>query len=1844
MQNNIKNEQYNKIDCNDSGKATYTGIGDFLMRSQFKIKPASPEFQADLKAQILAARQKKRFMPNLQFNFGKLFTVRHLSPVLATLVIVAMLITSIKFWGNDFSGLIINPAYANDNFVVTATEQDSLGVSGGTAFVIKSKQPIDIGDLKNNLQIIPAVEFNLEKVSEQEFRVVPKNDLQSKIVYNLKINASYVTEKGLTIARNYSWAFQVKDEFKVIGTLPADRSTAVPLNTGVEIIFSHFGVKDYRNNFSIEPRVNGKFEIHGKTLVFAPTEKLIPGQIYKVIVGKDVSVEGSDKILTQDYVFQFETAGDYSFEKEISFAPEENDFSSNDEPIFKMDVYNYSYHQDEEDIDVNVEVFNLPGIQEYINDKKFVDNIPSWIAYSKHKFLLPTENLNKVFSGDLKIVKNNFQSFLPLYHKFPNGYYLISVQDKEKKQICQALFQVSDLAVFINSFSEETMIWINDLTTETVAAGAEVIFPDSEFQTKVDNQGFAILKNKELFKNDKSQKKYLVIKKNDRSAVYGFYFTEDLSFGLENNYWNYFYTDRPMYKMNDTVMFWGFLKPRANQSEITNVNLELTKDSWYDSGSRNSVYVQKEVEVRDNFFNGEFAIKNINPGYYTLKIKIDNENYLTKYINIEDYVKPAYNLSLNLAKKNVLAGEKLVGTASAKFFEGTSVPKLSLKSSLKGLKLQNEQTDQQGQVNFEIATNNGNCDLVKNKCNFSNPSYQSFQIRSEYAEEAEIYASGNYNVYNSLITAVVKGNVKQNQVKITGTTYHVDIDKLNERAGNNNSNELNEVFANARITGTITEVRHISEKIGETYDFITKTVNPQYSYRTVETIGQNFELVTDNYGNFSYDFPAQKDVEYIVNILAFDQENRPSPASFYAYNYYNKGEDNYRLKLNDEENNDYKFDVGELVELVYQKNDQKLPNSDKPAYLFWQSQNGLRDYEIKNSADYQFVFSKKEIPNIYVSAVYFDGKHFRDSYGSRVNILYDYAKNEKLNVKISANKEKYKPGEKVKLQIETTDQNQKPVSASVNLNLVDEAYYALVFDYVDPLSAVYGTINSGGVNNYKSHQEIKLFGFGAEGGGCFLAGTKIQMADGSEKEIQNIKIGDQILTIDGFNFGQMISEKVVNTTGKIVGDYLIINNKIRVTGEHRMFINGAWQLAKDLKIGDALLDLSGKKIAVVSIQSVKQNVKVYNFEVENQHTYFAEGVYVHNDKGEGRSDFADTAIFKTIKTGPSGQGDLEFYLPDNITSWRITGQAIANDLQVGKGSSNLLASLPVFADMVLAEEYLLNDQPEIKVRVFGDKLTQNDQVISSLVFQPNKQANRLDLGEKTALAFESVYYPIEQLAVGENKFTAEVKTDKGQDILTKTAKVIESRLTKKQVEKMVVSVGTKLNGSQSGRTEIVFSDGLTGKIYERLTRLMYNYTDRVDDLLTSKSAVNILNDKFQKDFSSSNFRVPAYQTEIGGISLLPYSSEDLALSAKIASLKNTDFDQEALKNYFYSVLNKQVGEEELAIAFFGLSAFEEPILNEIQARIALNSYEPKEGLYLALAAYNLGDENSARQVYTLLKQKYGKIDAPYVKFAVGKDENENYEVTSLAMILAANLQDENAVNIFDYLELKSNREYLPDLDFVLAINGFLNQKEITRASFDWQIGDKIETIDLPFGQTYTVSLLPEELNQIQFIKIEGDVSSVFAYDVPADDIKTGADPNLSVEKKYFVKDKETNEFFEGDLVKIKIATQTGNSPENYFEIKDSLPSGLKLVTNLRTNYHDSGNSCKIWPHNQNGNEVKFSISNNNENYCNGSYYYYARVVSAGSYLSEPIYMRSLVYDNSFVFGPDSMMIKIRHAE
>jgi RHS repeat-associated protein len=152
---------------------------------------------------------------------------------------------------------------------------------------------------------------------------------------------------------------------------------------------------------------------------------------------------------------------------------------------------------------------------------------------------------------------------------------------------------------------------------------------------------------------------------------------------------------------------------------------------------------------------------------------------------------------------------------------------------------------------------------------------------------------------------------------------------------------------------------------------------------------------------------------------------------------------------------------------------------------------------------------------------------------------------------------------------------------------------------------------------------------------CFTAGTKV-LTDEGEKNIEDIEVGDRVLAKSDVT-GEVAYKKVTGLFQKQSDEiYSIYIGKevIEATKEHPVWIDGkGWTEVRDLRVWDLLVTSDGLKIAIDKIEKEPRVTTVYNFEVEDFHSYFVSnlGIWVHNCRVVS-SRFANNPIASQVET------------------------------------------------------------------------------------------------------------------------------------------------------------------------------------------------------------------------------------------------------------------------------------------------------------------------------------------------------------------------------------------------------------------------------------------------------------------------------------------------------------------------------------------------------------------------------------------------------------------------------------
>lgn len=134
---------------------------------------------------------------------------------------------------------------------------------------------------------------------------------------------------------------------------------------------------------------------------------------------------------------------------------------------------------------------------------------------------------------------------------------------------------------------------------------------------------------------------------------------------------------------------------------------------------------------------------------------------------------------------------------------------------------------------------------------------------------------------------------------------------------------------------------------------------------------------------------------------------------------------------------------------------------------------------------------------------------------------------------------------------------------------------------------------------------------------CFVAGTEISLTNGDVKNIEDVQVGEEVLT---FNEESKIVETGTvgelkkHTVDSVVRITLDNENIITATPIHPFYVIGkGWVKAVELETLDECQKLDGTPSLISSVEIITGEQEVFNLlSVSSNHNFYANGILVHN--------------------------------------------------------------------------------------------------------------------------------------------------------------------------------------------------------------------------------------------------------------------------------------------------------------------------------------------------------------------------------------------------------------------------------------------------------------------------------------------------------------------------------------------------------------------------------------------------------------------------------------------------------
>jgi hypothetical protein len=1602
--------------------------------------------------------------------------------------------------------LIIPAANAADAFSMLVEKQGQGGADVGTTFRIESKVQVDTDTLNQNLKVIKIsdqqeteVPYSLQKIGTDQFNVKPQNPLDGGSVYRVVIATAVSGDKGELVQRDFSWAVQTKDVFRIIRAVPGQAATGVPVDTAIEVMLSQTDWSDPAPYFEMTPAVKGKFETHGRTLVFMPEKPLALSTLYTVTFKKGWGLSGGPA-LADDYSFQFQTARE---EKQQLHSLYLNSYMVESvpgtEPVVALQP---------DDVSAPVEI---TGYQVSYDDAKTVvqeiEKNPIWVDRMDIQ--------NKVISSIAKSQSFNLSAktedtsywmkAVRLPGNLPAGVYAVKLQQSNTEP-AWALLQVTKLAAYMTADHDRIMVWT--VNTETHKPLSAAVSLDGQ-NASTDDQGLAYLKTPEAWKStsittDKPAailefgvddlKLLAVLRSQWGYRYYNGGNNEQAAF----NSWAYVFADRPLYRSQDAINVFGLLQDRGNGHGVGKVTVQLQNYSFIDfSTYENKIFAQGEFDSDETgFWSGKLEWKGaLSPGYYNIVVLRDGQQVATRSIEVRDTVKPAYYIQVLPDKKSVFAGDQVKGQVMVKFFDGTPVAKAKITLNASGGFMDRNQplevvTDDMGYAAFSFKTGVPGCNLQERYVTCGARDTLSVEARPSVGEEGEIYGYASYNIWRSRVYLSSESEKEDNGNGVI--QYRVRQVDLNKENGRDQDSVLGEGAPGILVKAKVIEQQWEKVQTGNAYDPIEKKVVPLYRYDMRDVEAGNYESRTDNGGRVVINFPMKDNISYRV-VAWVDQDNtQQAYTSYISRGWYSRsGSEVPSLEPTSQTDQRSSYRIGEKVSLSFVQNGQKV-SSDNKSFLFIHAVRGLGPVSYSSDATHELEFTNTDVPTMTVYGVIFSQNGF---VASSYSLRYDSSEKD-LKITLEPDKTSYAPGSQVTFKAKVANKDGNPVSdARVAVTISDEALLSIAqLDSIEmPLDIIYGWLPDGIIATDMTHSLSMESGYG--GGGAEMGG------------------------------------------------------------------------------------------------GLRAN--------------------------EVRRNFKDQASFMTLKTGSDGTATGSFTLPDNITAWRFTAVAITSDLKAGSARLSVPASKPLFVEAVIPQNILISDKAVLKLRAFGTALPKSGD-ITYTIDVPTLGINNQQV--KGAVN-KAVYLGLEHPVAGEHKAVISISIDGAtQDAIERTVKIVTSRITHDERVSVELAPGTELpDPGQSSEVQLTFESKSRSAQRGKLEALANPWSARLESAVAGRVARELLTDYYQSTSTPANdIQITRFQRPTGGLGVLPYSSEDVALSSKVASADPNGVDRALLANYFWSVTDDQKASREESIqALAGLAALGQPVVERLHSLVGITDLSWRETLALARGLDAIGDREAARSLLDSLFTKADEHDGIMQIIVNKKSPAENIEATSEAAALAAAMSHPAAAKLTAFVESNWDKDTLTDLDRAMYLQKTVPTLVPADVQIVYAIGQETKTVDLKDQPIYTVNLTADEVRAFRAVSVNGPAAVSFVKRAQGEAMKSS--DLLNVSRVYEKDGKPAGELHEGDLVTVSLTPSWDKKAQDgCYTLRDRLPAGFMPIVNI--SFDRYANSPLYYPYDTTGNEVSFVTCKQDKPL---NIKYLARIVSLGTYTASGALLQSM---------------------
>lgn len=1539
---------------------------------------------------------------------------------------------------------------------------------------------------------------------------------------------------------------------------------------------------------------------------------------------------------------------------------------------------------------VNVEALGQQGMAQVSVFRAGIENVLDFLKhdgeYNQVNDQVDTGKMNlvKVFDQEIDINKKTFKVVLPLEEI---GIFYVNIKTEKASQ--GAFVIRSRNAAVLKEGDNELIVWGQDLFTKlTLNAGKLKIYNLKDEVRQIDEVGFApdgIAKIKVAAEAEigvlEKDGDYAILPINLKNLVA----YNSLEFLPKAEHWKYYvFADRPLYKPGDTVYFKSIIR-QDDDARYALASGKAHVRLYKDYQTEENLVLEKTLDITaDSTINSDFQLPEaLKTGSYLLDVSIPNQDQAAADLNWDDwsngqttfqveyYQKPEYHLEIETTEKYFINNDQASFTLKGTFFSGQPIANKEVDYTIyysdfsdynyRQLKdFENQEMDLSGywqDKKFDSGKarldENGEA-VVQFKPTISDQKNKIFFVEAKYADESgvPVVAQKNMLVYAGQLNVFQTDD--QYSLKIGQTAaVKYSVKPLQDAT-----------VANVQLKAKIHRSHWKRVDVpGEKY--------PKYEKESDDL--EPVDFATDAEGNAELKFPVNRPGSYEVKIQLADAQGNKIAKTFDFWVadgngfYYQPAEEAKKANQLQMEAEKEEYAPGQNAVLNISS---VIPNRD---LLLTLERGRVNRYQVihlqGNSTVVQLPLVETDMPNIFANVSSFSDD---DLDQSEVEIKVTTG-SKKINLQLQPVAKQFGPGENITVNIKTTDQAGNPLAANVAFWAMDKALLELsdsqeekAFDFFwkDRYNQTSMTYSLQGIG-------INM----AEQGGCFASGTQVLMADGAAKSIENVQPGEMVKTRKSLNDSTLVAAEVLAVHEHDDFGYLLINGRLKITPDHRIYANGDWVEAAQLKIGDQLVTTENQPELVQSIEWQKGQYKVYNLTIKDRSTFFAQGLWVHNQKGGGevRSVFKDTAYWNAnVNTDQNGQAAVTFKLPDNLTTWVLQGIAATKDTRIGQAQQEVMVKKAVVIRPIVTDFLREGDEVEVAALLhnftdaehdfrvgFHCDCSDKEYEVQDLVLQPN-QSQELrwrvkpeKVAEKSKLNFSAIAKDNESLA----------------DVVELELPVLAFGFwdSTAQVGDGAVAFDIKLHpdsNPEQTNLKLTLAASLLGTLPDAMKYLAdYPYgcveqtTSRFVPAIIAKQNPQLfqaalanknLDDMIQKGVSrlaqlqnddggwgwwhgASNPFITSYVTEYllqarqSGIEV-----PEVMLNGIRQYVQNTMSDTDSLKNetnvalvYTASLLDEESGQEQIT-DFNDLTS--DLVALAVMSNVKNGFNDPKSnGLNQLLSLAQQQDDQLYWKAGTMTNFGSNEASTALAMRAIIKAKGNRETVVKAARYLLSNRQAENWHNTFATAQVlaaaieftRSGQEINPDYTFSVL----LDDQEVLQGKI--QQFNQIASLDIPFSR------IKKDGSQLRVEKIgQGQLySTLIVKEFRTDRQASAEEQGLRINRSYFREKNATGSIKAGEVVTVELQIENPtNQSGQYMLVEDVLPAGLVAINQHLKNEDYNYKEPKYWMYQDfeiTRTGVTFALERGMER--QQTLTYQARVVNEGKFTVPPARV-SLMYN------------------